>query len=1556
MLTTKTNLNQLIFLMMLLFGLTACGSDDDPVNTPLPSSTEPICGLPGSEALAVAIDNYGSVFDSLSAQNTEFTSRAGSFDTIYNIGQFLENGNFNRQIEVNEIDPTHIEGSLLSANFTTKFMSSAEKTQELDGSALKQLLALPLGFSFANKKETEMQSETFVKFEVQFEDVVFRQIDNTEEVIERNINNAPNANQFVYGVYEAKITNKLSIVDNCNKSFNASTDADIEFFSTQMSNATVLKGTNENEIIIKSDVQVPVGYLIRAITSPIFKPHNINATVTEGPNITLRWDLIDPDYNYRVYYSINSNFEIGDDHVETVDVQSPEFALRQGLTKGQTWYFKITSVSGGSASVPSARVAVTIPVDTPKSSLVLEASPRSDGTIRLQWGSPAKNDAIEYTIFRRSTGSTNFIEIATVNPDSTLFIKRDFIDSNLELNTTYIYKISYSNLLSPPASPLSAEAEATTIGVVITDNFPPDADAGQNIEANYGATVTLDGGGSVDDNNEIISYSWQAKDGNPVDVNILNSNKPQATFVAPPSSEATLQLTFTLTVSDGISEDSDTVIVILTPQATPGGGNQPPEAVITASIETPKVGETVTLNGLDSSDGDDQTLSYKWNQIDSNTVLGINELTDAQVSFAIPDGVAAGTIFDLLLEVSDGFSVDTAIVNLTVTEDPAIQGDVEVYIESSYNPVGQNEQVILVITVANNSGVDKTGVTLTMDYPEGFARLSDSYISDGGSCGSYCEPGPGEQVTWSLGTLAAGSSTFVTLSPVAASNINNDTVIPINVSTTDDSAVITTGNYSLKGANKRELNLQLVETDSPVITGGIFSYQLAYGFSGGSAVAEEVALTFTVPEHTSFVSADNGGSFSGGVVIWSLGRFEPEEIGVVNVELQLLDDVAVGTIIAAQAQLADNGSRVSKAETYTKVEQTEGLNLVMSVYPQPAQADEQIYITLTASNTSNTDYDNMNIFLRYAQGLKDLSHSYISDGGSCSGYTCDSSGEYLSWDMGTIKANSATTVTFTPYINSDMADGSILKFYAELEQTDSTLVLAKGNLDIAVAERELELAVDVDHNPIRPGEQLTYTLNYSFNATSVVSNGTMLTLSLPDNTSFVSASHGGTLTENDVVWPLTRLDPGESGKVELVVKLDSSAAVGSTLVTHVQIADNNTPNARRTTNKVVTEVEAARPLELTVVASPDPVRSAEKVNIELIINNTSDFKRSDILLTMRYPTEFQKMYYDVYVSDSGGCSGDYCDDGEFLLWNIGEIGPNSTKTVSLTPLVHENLQPGTMVELYAELEQGANYSVNASASITIKNDRNIELVTTEDKDPVISGELLTYTLTYATYETGAPLTSAMLEASLPAGVEYVASSNNGVFANNKVSWALGSIGAGDSGKQSLTVRVTDTLNPGSTLKLESIFKEADADPAVASRTEIVTRVEVARPLELTITATPVVVQPGSEMNVSLTVNNTADFERSNVWIRLRYPSEWERISSSLISDSGSCVTYGSYCQYDGEFVWWDIGNLPANSVKAVNLQPTVFDTITKGMLLELNAQTSDSSGTITHGHKTIPIK
>ena len=99
--------------------------------------------------------------------------------------------------------------------------------------------------------------------------------------------------------------------------------------------------------------------------------------------------------------------------------------------------------------------------------------------------------------------------------------------------------------------------------VNVRDNLPPSAHAGPDQEAYTGQTITLDGSGSSDpdDDDSTLSYSWRQTtlaDTRPI--SLIRANTARASFAVPTDLSADTEVEFELTVTDGAGvSDTDTV-------------------------------------------------------------------------------------------------------------------------------------------------------------------------------------------------------------------------------------------------------------------------------------------------------------------------------------------------------------------------------------------------------------------------------------------------------------------------------------------------------------------------------------------------------------------------------------------------------------------------------------------------------------------------------------------------------------------------------------------------------------------------------------------------------------------------------------------------------------------------------------------------------------------------------------------------------------------------------------------------------------------------------------
>jgi hypothetical protein len=172
----------------------------------------------------------------------------------------------------------------------------------------------------------------------------------------------------------------------------------------------------------------------------------------------------------------------------------------------------------------------------------------------------------------------------------------------------------------------------------------PVAKAGPDQEMNEGETVTLDGSNSFDPDDGIVSYLWEQISG-PV-VTLSGADTEQASFTAPNVGPGGTSLAFRLTVIDtGGLQSTDTCIVNVTWLNIPPTADAGPDQEVNE-------GETVTLDGSNSSDPDDGIASYLWTQT-AGTPVTLSDATATKPTFVTLPVNANPTTLTFQLTVED---------------------------------------------------------------------------------------------------------------------------------------------------------------------------------------------------------------------------------------------------------------------------------------------------------------------------------------------------------------------------------------------------------------------------------------------------------------------------------------------------------------------------------------------------------------------------------------------------------------------------------------------------------------------------------------------------------------------------------------------------------------------------------------------------------------------------------------------------------------------------------------------------------------------------------------
>ncbi len=150
-------------------------------------------------------------------------------------------------------------------------------------------------------------------------------------------------------------------------------------------------------------------------------------------------------------------------------------------------------------------------------------------------------------------------------------------------------------------------ADTATI-IATTPNRRPVATLGSYDPVATNTVVQLDGSGVSDEDGNDLTYSWNLSkpDGSSAELSATDEVNP--TFTPDVAGDYLVSLT----VNDG-TEDSETVSVNITAFVT----NQAPIANAGSNQPGILLGETVTLNGSESVDNDQDEISYKWSFISS---------------------------------------------------------------------------------------------------------------------------------------------------------------------------------------------------------------------------------------------------------------------------------------------------------------------------------------------------------------------------------------------------------------------------------------------------------------------------------------------------------------------------------------------------------------------------------------------------------------------------------------------------------------------------------------------------------------------------------------------------------------------------------------------------------------------------------------------------------------------------------------------------------------------------------------------------------------------------
>ena len=306
-------------------------------------------------------------------------------------------------------------------------------------------------------------------------------------------------------------------------------------------------------------------------------------------------------------------------------------------------------------------------------------------------------------------------------------------------------------------------------------------------------------------------------------------------------------------------------------------------------------------------------------------------------------------------------------------------------IEVDPDPVEPGEMLELRARISNTSSSPTGTLTLRMHYPDllyQFPVITGGAVCPGGQCGAT------ELLTWNLAALPAHGSHTVSMATLVNGNAPTGSLIPFELELLENGGATAAAGHTVEVETTRPLELTIDPAPDPVAPGGQLVYDL--GFTNkGAAVATAAELRLPLPAGTTFVSATDGGTLSGGDVVWNLGSIPIStgakrratvtvDGGLPDGALLVVDAASVTATISAQTQQ-------SRAMAMTRVEAATTLELALEVDPDPVEPGQLLDLRARISNTSNSATGALTLRLHYP----DLLYQFpVATGGAiCPGRT-----------------------------------------------------------------------------------------------------------------------------------------------------------------------------------------------------------------------------------------------------------------------------------------------------------------------------------------------------------------------------------------------------------------------------------------------------------------------------------------------------------------------------------------------------------------------------------------
>lgn len=430
---------------------------------------------------------------------------------------------------------------------------------------------------------------------------------------------------------------------------------------------------------------------------------------------------------------------------------------------------------------------------------------------------------------------------------------------------------------------------------------------------------------------------------------------------------------------------------------------------------------------------------------------------------------------------------DTDTSNNSFTVPVPIQRLTDVTIQKSANAAAAipGQSLSYTITVSNLGPSDAANVQFIDNLPPGFTTTS---ITDNGIPFVLV----GSELTFNVGTLAAGETATVQVNGNIASGATGDLINNVEVQTSDPESDPDNNTAEITTPLTPQFDVAISKTGpETIISGQELTYTIVVTNANGPSDATGVLITDTLPAGTTFVSGSLGGSTP--TVNGNQVAFDPITIptgGSVTATLIVSTDPnATGTLTNTANVSADPGDtnpNNNSSTINTTLVPDIDVTVSKSASAATAQVGSEVTFTIDVTNLGNTAAQGVTAIDVLPAGM-----TFVSGSGP-QGQTLSATGQTVNVNIGTLAGNATSSFTIVAAVDAG-ATGTVVNNVSVTTtstetNTDNNSATAAVEIDPLQSRISGEVYIDQNNDGVRdPGEP--GIPNVTINLTGIDSQG-----------------------------------------------------------------------------------------------------------------------------------------------------------------------------------------------------------------------------------------------------------------------------------------------------------------------------------------------------------------------------------------------------------------------------------------------------------------------------------